>query len=251
MSELIFVGTSDAFGAGGRRQSGIVVRGDGEPDTGALLLDCSPTTGTGLATLGIPRASIDTIAVSHFHADHFGGIPQFLLASNFEDRRTHPLVIVGPPGVEERVLRVAAALGHTMEGVLQFPLPLHFREWPDRGAAIEVGGATIETFAAQHQADTHPHSLIVHHEGSALVYSGDTGWYEELPERVGAPDLFVCECTFFEREFEFHLTYQRLLAERERFRAKRMILTHLSADMADRRGKLAFETADDGMRVTF
>lgn len=253
MSELIFIGTSDAFGAGGRRQSGIVLRGDngvGAPaPPGAILLDCSPTTGTGLASLGIARTSIDAIAVSHFHADHFGGIPQFLLASNFEDRRERPLDVVGPPGVEKRVFRVAAALGHDMSRGLHFPL--RFREWPTGGGPVDVGAAEISTFAAQHQADTRPHSFVISWEGKQVVYSGDTGWYDALPERVGAPDLFVCECTFFDREFEFHLTYQTLLANRERFRAKRMILTHLSEEMTHRRGHLEFECADDGMTIAF
>ena len=45
MTEVTFVGTSDAFGAGGRRQSAIFVRGPG----GAALLDCGGTTLTGLA----------------------------------------------------------------------------------------------------------------------------------------------------------------------------------------------------------
>ena len=36
MSEVIFVGTSDAFGAGGRRQAAVVVRLAG----GTVLLDC-------------------------------------------------------------------------------------------------------------------------------------------------------------------------------------------------------------------
>ena len=48
MSEVIFVGTSDAFGAGGRRQSAIFARGP----SGAALLDCGGTTNTGLSDLG-------------------------------------------------------------------------------------------------------------------------------------------------------------------------------------------------------
>jgi ribonuclease BN (tRNA processing enzyme) len=71
MSEVVFVGTSDAFGAGGRRQSALLVRAP----QGAVLLDCGLTTVTGLVALGIERDEIDAIVVSHFHGDHFGGIP--------------------------------------------------------------------------------------------------------------------------------------------------------------------------------
>ena len=71
MTELVFVGTSDAFGAGGRRQSAMVLRAP----HGAVLVDCGATTCTGLSAVGIPRAEIDAIVISHFHADHFGGVP--------------------------------------------------------------------------------------------------------------------------------------------------------------------------------
>ena len=77
MSELVLIGTSDAFGAGGRRQSAYLLRTPG----GSVLLDCGGSTVSGLSALGIPRDEIDAILVTHFHADHFGGIPLQLLGA--------------------------------------------------------------------------------------------------------------------------------------------------------------------------
>ena len=77
MIDVHFIGTSDAFGAGGRRQSAFLLR---EPN-GNLLIDCGITTNTGLNAEGIRRDEIDAIVVSHFNADHFGGIPLLLLAA--------------------------------------------------------------------------------------------------------------------------------------------------------------------------
>lgn len=245
MNELLFVGTSDAFGAGGRRQSAIHVN-YGE---GALLLDCAPTTGTGLAALGVSRNSIDAITVSHFHADHFSGIPQFLLASNFEDPRERPLEVAGPPGIENRVFDLADAMGHDLRRSLSYPL--RFREWTQRDtqSPLRVGPVHISTFGTHHQETTRPHALVLRWEGHHVVYSGDTGWFDELPERVGEADLFVCECNFYERQFEFHLDYLTLRKHLGEFRCKRMMLTHFSDEMSDRRGSLDVECADDGLRV--
>lgn len=244
MNELLFVGTSDAFGAGGRRQSAILLN----HAEGSFLLDCAPTTGTGLAALGIARNSIDAIAISHFHADHFSGIPQFLLASNFEDPRNRPLEVVGPPEIERRVFELADAMGHDLRGDLRYPL--HFREWPQgEGASLRIGPVEISTFATQHQLTTRPHALVLRSAGKHVVYSGDTGWFDELPERVGAADLFVCECNFYDREFEFHLNYLGLREHLAEFRCKRILLTHFSDEMTDRRGSLDLDCADDGLRV--
>ena len=241
--ELVFVGTSDAFGAGGRRQSALLLRSD----AGALLLDCAPTTGTGLAALGLARESIDAIAISHFHADHFAGVPQFLLAANFEDQRRRPLAVAGPPGIETRVRAVAAAAGTDLERPLSYPL--HFIEWGG-DEPVALGGAQVRTFRTYHQEVTEPHGFVIECGGKHLAYSGDTGWFDALPDAVGAVDLFVCECTFYEREFEYHLSYQQFAKHAHTFRCGRIVLTHFSEEMSGRRGQLAFETADDGLCIT-
>ena len=123
MNEVIFIGTSDAFGAGGRRQSATLVRGD----RGSILLDCGATTNTGLSDLEIQREEIDSILISHFHGDHFGGIPLFLFACLYEDQRRRPLEIAGPPEIEARVRRLADAMGHSLDD-RDWSFPLVFRE---------------------------------------------------------------------------------------------------------------------------
>ena len=242
MNEVIFVGTSDAFGAGGRRQAALLVCGD----DGNTLLDCAPTTVSGLRSLGVARETIDAIAISHFHADHFAGVPQFLLASHFEDGRSRPLVIGGPRGIEARIAHAARAMGHNMSRPLGYPVT--YVEW-DPGAETAVGPLSIETFKTHHQEETCPHGLIARSAGKTLVYSGDTGWFDGLPETVNDADLFICECTFFERDFEFHLNYQTLRERRDAFQCERMVITHLGEEMLPHRGQLEIETVDDGDRL--
>ena len=42
---------------------------------------------------------------------------------------------------------------------------------------------------------------------------------------------------------------RRFMSNRDRLGARRIILTHLGAEMTDRRGQCEFETADDGLIV--
>ena len=242
MPEVIFVGTSDAFGAAGRRQTAILVRGRG----GTLLLDCGPTTNTGLADLGVTRDQVDAIAISHFHGDHFGGIPLLLLGARYEDDRRKPILIAGPVGVEQRVRDLADAMAHRIEP--DWPFDIQFQEL-EPGVEHAVGPATLRVFGTHHNHDVHPHALDLEIDDKRIVFSGDTGWFDELPDFVRGADLFICECNFYDRDYEYHLNYQTLLARKDEFDVKRMVLTHFSEEMAPLRGRCEFETADDGMKI--
>jgi ribonuclease BN (tRNA processing enzyme) len=243
VSELVFVGTSDAFGAGGRRQSAIFLRAP----AGGVLIDCGATTSGGLAELGIPRDEIDAILVSHFHGDHFAGIPFLLLGALYEDERKRPLWIAGPAGIEARVHALASAMGYAIED-RAWSFPLRFTELAP-GREQEVGPVRVDAFQVLHQPQSAPHGLALRFGRSRLVYSGDTGYFPGLPECVGDADLFVCECTYLDNDYAYHLNLGRLTEHRHEFRCERTILTHLGEEMLGQRGRAAFETADDGLRV--
>jgi len=244
LTEIIFVGSSDAFAAGGRRQSAIVVRNA----QGMALLDCSGTTLTGLEVLGIRRNEISAILVSHFHGDHFMGIPSFLLAALYEDDRTTPLHIAGPRGVEQRIRELARIVGYGMEG-RDWPFPIHFHDLTP-GDEQRIGPVHVLPFQTHHQAETSPLGFDLRSGNHRIVFSGDTGWFQELPKYTYGADLFICECTSYDRGFEYHMNFRDLAENREAFGCRRIILTHLGPTMSSRRGSCAMETAEDGLRIT-
>jgi ribonuclease BN (tRNA processing enzyme) len=245
VTEVVFVGTSDAFGAGGRRQSAIFLRAP----SGSLLVDCGATTGSGLAGLGIERDEIEAIVVSHFHGDHFGGIPLLLLAALYEDRRRHPLRIAGPPGTEARVRALAAAMSHSLED-REWTFAIDFQELP-AGREAAVGPVRVRSFQTHHSPDSVPHGLVIETGAQRIAYSGDTGWFDGLPGHVAGSHLFVTECTYrtTQNNFDFHLSHEQLVEKKHLFDCGRIVLTHLGAEMAELRGLADFETADDGMRL--
>jgi ribonuclease BN (tRNA processing enzyme) len=243
LSELVFIGTSDAFGAGGRRQSAVFARGE----RGGMLLDCGGTTNTGMAQLGIERDEVDVILVSHFHGDHFGGIPHFLYAALYTDERTHPIEIVGPPDVEARIRGLARAMGHRLED-REWTFPVQYREiHPEQ--TLEAGPAEISAFSTQHQLEAHPQGYRVRLGRECIAYSGDTGWFEGLPAQIAGSDLFICECTLHRAELDFHLSLDELREHRDDLDCGRLILTHLGEEMTAQRGQIELETADDGTAV--
>jgi ribonuclease BN (tRNA processing enzyme) len=242
--EIIFIGTGDAFASGGRRNSSILLR-DGSR---TLLLDCGPTTLGGLKELGIDPREIDGIVVSHFHGDHSGGIPFFLLDAKYENPRTRPLVIVGPPGIEQRVKDMCSAFSYFCDEESEYEARFH--ELSTEGP-IDVGGLAVHSYPAHHHPETSPHMVALESEQRRLFFTGDTGWHEALPERVGAASLLISECVYYEPVFEYHLSHVQLERYRDRFRCDRMILTHLGSQVLGDRDRMQFDTAEEGLRLEF
>src|SRR5437879_5107240 len=100
--KLHILGCGDAFGSGGRNQSGYLI----ETQDRLFLLDCGPTTLLAMKRAGIAPQKLDAIILSHLHGDHFGGIPFFLIEYLYQKPPDSPVTIAGPPGTEDRVRRL-------------------------------------------------------------------------------------------------------------------------------------------------
>lgn len=242
--DITFLGTGDAFSAGGRHQAAYLVRSGGS----SLLLDCAPTTLSSLKRAGLPPESIDRIFLSHFHGDHFGGVPFFFLEYVYVELRRRPLQIIGPPGVEEMVMLLFRAL-YPDSASEQLPYPVQFIE-AHPGKQLSFDGMRIKPFLVPHL--NRPVSLGYEMllEDRKLVYSGDTGWTEDLLRHTQDSDLFICECTFFETRLPTHLDYPRLAENHSRFGSKRIVLTHLGREVLQHQDELDLEPARDNQIVS-
>ena len=93
--KLTVIGCGDAFSSGGRYHSCYIL----ETSKGRLLLDCGANSPLALKRAGVTISSIDAVAVSHCHGDHFGGLPFLFLDKMFMERGPGPLKILGLPAL--------------------------------------------------------------------------------------------------------------------------------------------------------
>jgi ribonuclease BN (tRNA processing enzyme) len=241
--EIWFLGTGDAFGSGGRDMAAYLV----SSRAGTYLVDCAPTLLPALKRHGLSAEPIDAVFLSHLHGDHFGGLPFLFLEYTYERPRSRPLAIAGPAGTAARVRELCRVLyGEDLLDGAPFRIE-HFELEP--GRAVRIAGATVRPFAVPHQREAPSLGLCLDVDGRRIVYSGDTGWCEELVAESRGADLFICECSFFHTRVSTHLDYRRIASERHRFGCKQLVLTHVGREMLERLAEVGERVATDGLRL--
>ena len=241
--EVLFLGSGDAFGSGGRFQTCISVRTPSD----RFLMDCGASSLIPMKQARIDLREVSKILVSHLHGDHFGGIPFFVLDAQLVTRRTGPLTIIGPPGLRERATAAMEVLfPGSLSGRRNFDL--RFVELPPRAAAT-IDGIIVTGFPVINASGPTPYALRVETAGRVIVYSGDTEWTPVLVEAARDADLFICEAYFFEKKAKGHLDYSTFLSRRRDFSCGRIVVTHMSEDMLARSHGIDDIPAADGLRL--
>jgi ribonuclease BN (tRNA processing enzyme) len=239
---LQFLGSGDAFGSGGRFQTCLLLSGAGD----SLLIDCGASSLISMKRAGVDPSAIGWVFLSHLHVDHFGGVPFLILDGQF-NRRTRPLVIAGPPGLQAR-LQAAMEVFFPGSTSVTRRFTTAFVELPDH-IASPIGPATVTPFPVNHASGAPSYALRIDYGGKVIAYSGDASWTESLVDAARGADLFVCEAYFFDKQIKYHLDYQTVRQQRGRLECRRLILTHMSQDMLSRLDEVEFECAQDGQIV--
>jgi ribonuclease BN (tRNA processing enzyme) len=237
---LRVLGCGDAFGSGGRFHTCFYL----DAPNAKLLIDFGASALVAMHRFSVDPRRVDAVVLSHLHGDHFGGLPFLLLDAAFISRRTRPLFVVGPKGTEERLRWATEAL---FPGHWDYPrrFTLQFLEL-DEGRPLDVAGATVTAFRVIHDSGAPAFALRIVCDGRTIAYSGDTAWTDRLLDAARDADLFLCEASSFEKSIPNHLSYQTVVAHRNRFNASRIVLTHLGSEVLARLQSLALEFATDG-----
>ncbi|MCH7836585.1 MAG: MBL fold metallo-hydrolase [Chloroflexi bacterium] len=243
MFSVQFLGSGDAFGSGGRHQACVLVR----TDTTRFHIDCGSSSLIAMRRFEVDPVEIDAILISHLHGDHFGGLPFFILEAQFISRRTKPLVVAGPPGLEARV-RQAQEVLFPGSSQPQQKFALEFVE-PNEGSETRVGSLAATPYSVAHASGAPAYAWRIQCGDKVIAYSGDTEWTDALVWVGKGADLFICEAYYFEKKVRYHLDYQALMSHRDELGCRRLILTHMNDDMLSRLEDVNMEWAEDGKCV--
>jgi ribonuclease Z len=259
---VLFLGTAGSVPTARRGLPALLVRRGGE----RLLFDCGEGTQRQLLrSIGLP--DVDAVYLTHFHADHWLGLPGMLKSFELRDRAA-PLTVYGPPGTRELLGAMRVVYGR-----LTYPFSIVELE---PGEGVRGDGYEIAAFNVRHRGRAFGYALVEDERpgrldaelaaslgvafgpdfgrlqrgeevggvrpeqvvgperpGRKVVISGDTAPCEMVRVAAHQADLLVHEATFTDEEHEraqltAHSTARQAAELAREAEVRLLALTHLS-----------------------
>lgn len=173
---------------------------------GHVLVDCPPDILQSLGRAGIPLEAIDVLVLSHFHGDHYFGLPFFLfnLRNRLESlppgdsRRAHPLRIIAPQGIDEKIAAILGLAISPDHPYIEWALSAVERDEirPGREGRISIpGGLWLEFAVSDHSVTTFSVLAGVDGEEEArFIGTSDTRWSASTEALLRRPArLYLCD----------------------------------------------------------
>lgn len=220
--KLTVIGCSGSVPGPASPASCYLVQAPFEGRTFSLVLDLGSGAFGPLQGHLSPR-DIDAVALSHLHADHCLDMTALYVAARYGPRPPlAPIPVHGPPGAAERLARA-------------YDLPLNpgmsqefdFVDW-NAAPAVGIGPFIVSTTRVVHPVEAY--AVRVEHDGTALVYSGDTGPCGALTRIARGADVLLAEASFVESADnppDLHLTGREAGRHASEAGVGRLLLTHI------------------------
>jgi ribonuclease Z len=174
--DVVFLGTAGSMPTARRAPSATLVRRGGEK----LLFDCGEGTQRQLLRSDVGLVELHEIFLTHFHADHFLGLPGMLKSFALRGREL-PLTLYGPRGLDALLTSLSRIFGHLSYEVDVVELAA--------GAVIRRDGYELRTFAVRHGRDALGYALVEDERpGRCDVAAADTLGIPFGPDRGALQD---------------------------------------------------------------
>jgi ribonuclease BN (tRNA processing enzyme) len=190
-------------------------------DWHCILLDCGFTVPPAFLRHCPDPERLEAIWISHFHGDHFFGLPALLLRFQ-QMKRKKPLTIIGQQGIAEIVQATVGLAYPSLLGKLCFELSI---------VAMEPG-EVLNRAAVTWRCGLNAHSrrnlaVRIEKAGKSLFYNGDGPPTEETICLARGADLAIHEAFRIESALPGHATVSGCIEFAGRAKVARLALVHI------------------------
>ena len=236
--KIKFIGVGEAFDEDLSNTS-IWVRAGDERNKSSILLDCGFTAPPSFWKSCQDPEDLDAIWISHFHGDHFFGLPA-LLARFWEMKRRKPLVILGQRAIDEIVTQTLKLAYSSL--LDRFAYDIRFQT-VEPGEVVEAAGITWRSAVNGHPK----RDLAVRMErgGKSLFYSGDGLATEETLSLARGADLVIHEAFRLDTNTPGHGNIMNCIDFARRAKAHSLALVHIERDERRKRWEEILRVSGD------
>jgi ribonuclease Z len=218
--EVTFLGVGEAFDEALPNTS-VLIRCGEDKQRVTFLLDCGFTAPPQFWKEEPSVESLDGIWISHFHADHFFGLPAFLVRF-WEDGRKRPLTILGQKGIDAYTRKCVDLAYPGFYEKIRFPIKFQEVE-PDQ--RLEFLGVTLQ--AAENEHSIRDLALRLEAEGCSLFYSGDGRSTPDSEALAKGTEIMIHEAFHRDMAIHGHATVRGTLDMAKVCEASNVALVHI------------------------
>ena len=191
----------------------------------SLLLDCGFNAAHNFVKIAANPHDLDSVWISHFHGDHFFGLP-FLLGYLASVGRVADLAICGPQGIQEKVCSLVNLAYPNL--LSKLPFKIVFYTFSEHDNQI-VAGFNISTCLIDHSESAL--AVRIRSERSSLFYSGDGKLVESCMALAKHADFAVLEAYKFKESIKGHSSVVSCLKFADAAKISHVALVHLEPFM--------------------
>lgn len=197
---------------------------------GKILIDCGNGNIKTIMQLGIDLGDIETIFITHLHADHFFDLPFFVLTRSFISESKHAKIFC--PKDTEKI--VAHLCNDYMADV-----PNPFNEWKEKGNIefIEFDNLDnleflkdyfVTSYSVEHGDLENAYGYIIRNNENLIGFSGDSIYCSNIDKIVEKSNIAVLDMSFPKRNW-MHMGVDDMEIICNKFKNKKIVATHMSA----------------------
>ena len=248
MIEVTFIGTGSAMPPIGRGNTCFTIR----TEDLLFLADAGPTVFSDLQRAGIDPSQVDTVFLSHGHADHILGFPQLALLAKFAVKTT-PLQVYCTAAVREIVCEITRRTFPEASDIVERFRWVELAEGPRQSHELTDNVVlTTEMVFGPPYMPVLGLRLDFNRQHVSLAFSADTAPSDSFASMATGCDLLIHEASFsatlqpdVSPQMVFHSDARQAGQIAARAKAKRLALVHLSQMNGNHRRVLTSEAAEN------
>jgi ribonuclease BN (tRNA processing enzyme) len=149
-----------------------------------ILVEAPPDIIQSLFRQNIAVSQISSIFISHFHGDHYFGIP-FLALRQFFDGMDNSISVIGPQGVQDRILDLSISAFGSSHPVQNWIRNHYVFTEIEGGNPIQITkNIEIQPLKMFHLIETYGFQCPGEH--SQFIYLADSSWHDELLDYISS-----------------------------------------------------------------